>query len=482
MNCKTIFLLAVFIVTGIALSAQNQKPNIILFIADDVSWDDLGCYGNGEVQTPNIDKLASRGIRFDNFFLTASSCSPSRNSIITGRYPHNTGACELHSEPPLEMISFPEILRQNGYYTAQSGKFHMGSYALRGFDVTSEGKKIGNGGEDLWLETLQNRPKGKPFFMWFAALDAHRAWGPNSFSGTHDSLKITPPYYLAQNQNTKTDFARYYDEITRFDYYIGLIVGELINQNVLENTLILIMSDNGRAFPHSKTRVNDRGMKTPFIAHWPQGIGTKTKSCSGLVSAIDIAPTMLEISGIEIPETIQGVSFAKLFRNPEKQFRNYVFAEHNWHDYEAHERMVRTKDYLFILNSRPQFANYGPADAIGSPSFSDLLKLKNDGNLSDEQAEIFLIPRPEEELYHNESDKYQFKNLANTDKYIKIQNELRQVLLEWMDETGDNIPEKLTADWYEKIPGYVKTAQNGIRGEMPGMKTNAVKNNNKGKF
>ena len=127
------------------LSAQNQ-PNIILFIADDVSWDDLGCYGNRDVKTPNIDRLASQGIRFDNFFLTASSCSPSRNSIITGRYPHNTGACELHTEPPLEMVSFPEILKQNGYYSAHSGKFHMGKYAMRGFDVSTQGKEVGDGG------------------------------------------------------------------------------------------------------------------------------------------------------------------------------------------------------------------------------------------------------------------------------------------------------------------------------------------------
>ncbi len=470
----------VFFVT--LISAQKTKPNIILFIADDVSWDDLGCYGNRDVKTPNIDKLASQGIRFDNFFLTASSCSPSRNSIVTGRYPHNTGACELHTEPPLEMISFPEILKQNGYYTAQSGKFHMGKYAMRGFDDTSEGKKIGDGGEEKWLETIQNRPKEKPFFMWFAALDAHRPWGPNSFSGTHDSTKITPPDYLVNRQKTKSDLAHYYDEIARFDDYIGLIVAELKRQNELENTLILIMADNGRPFPHSKTRVNDRGMKTPFIAIWPDGIGPKKQVCMSLVSAIDIAPTILEIAGVKIPETIQGVSFAELLKNPEKPFRNTVFAEHNWHDYEAHERMVRTKDFLFILNSRPQFTNLGPADAVGSPSFADLTELNNEKKLTEEQSEIFIKPRPTEELYFNLSDGNQFNNLAFQKKYKEKQNELKQVLLEWMDETGDNIPEKLTADWYEKVPGYVKTSENGIRGEMPGKATNATKNNKKGKF
>ena len=475
------FLIFLILISTSNLIAQ-KKPNIILFIADDVSWDDLGCYGNREVKTPNIDKLALQGIRFDSFFLTASSCSPSRNSIITGRYPHNTGACELHTEPPLDMVSFPEILKQNGYYTAQSGKFHMGEYAMRGFDITSQGKKVGDGGEELWLETIQNRQKEKPFFMWFAALDAHRIWGPNPFSGTHDSIKITPPDYLGNGQKTKTDLAHYYDEIARFDDYIGQVVDELKSQKEFENTLILIMADNGRPFPHSKTRVNDRGMKTPFIAFWPKGIGIKPQVCHGLVSAVDIAPTILELAGAKIPDEVQGVSFAGLFKKPERLFRNFVFAEHNWHDYEAHERMVRTKDFLFILNSRQQFTNLGPADAVGSPSFADLLDLKKTGNLTAEQAEIFLAPRPNEELYYNLNDANQFKNLAFTEKYKEKQKELKQVLLEWMQETGDNIPEKLTADWYEKVPGYIKTPENGIRGEMPGSATNATKNNNKGKF
>lgn len=456
------------------LASKENKPNMVFIIADDVSWDDFGCYGNRNVKTPNIDQLASKGIRFTNFFLTASSCSPSRNSIITGRYPHNTGAAELHTEPPLEMVSFPEILKQQGYYTAQSGKFHMGNYARRGFDVVKDGKNIGDGGEEMWITTLQKRQMDKPFMMWFAALDAHRAWGPNSFSGTHNPAKLTPPFYLVDSEGTKIDLAHYYDEIVRFDHYVGLVVAELKNQKVLDNTIIIVMADNGRAFPHSKTRVNDRGMKTPFIAHWPKGIGTKPVVCNSLVSAIDIAPTLLEMASAKIPETLQGVSFMKLLKNPEKSFRNYVFAEHNWHDYEAHERMVRTKDFLYILNSRPQHTNLGPADAVGSPSFKDLLEGQKNVTLSPEQAEIFIQPRPTEELYKNSSDPEQFENIAAKPEFQEKLVELRLILKNWMAETGDNIPENLTPDWYEKLPGYVKTPAHGQRGEMPGKKTDAV--------
>ena len=477
---NALFLLGI---SSFTFGSEIQKPNFVFFLADDISWNDLGCYENRIVKTPNIDQLSRQGIRFTNLFLTASSCSPSRNSIITGRYPHNTGAAELHTEPPLDMVSLPEILKNQGYYTAQAGKFHMGEYAKRGFDLTNENPELnGDGGEDLWIKTLRNRPLAKPFMFWYASYDAHRPWGPNEFSGTNKPDNIKPPFYLADAKGTKIDLAKYYDEIARFDFYIGLVVNELRKQNILENTVIIIMADNGRPFPHSKTRVNDRGMKTPFIICWPNGIGTDERICNSLVSSIDIAPTLLDLASIKIPESIQGVSFKSLLSNPQNPFRNCVFAEHNWHDYEAHERMVRTKDFLYILNSRPQFANSGPLDAVGSPSFQDLVELKNNKEISSIQADVFLKPRPVEELYNNISDPDQLNNLASNPKYQPYLKELKDELLEWMDATGDNIPQNLTKDWYMKEAKVIKTKEYGHRGEMPGEKRHATTNNNKGKF
>ena len=467
---------------GLTISAQNNKPNVIIFIADDVSFDDFGCYGNKQVQTPNIDKLAAAGIRFTNFYLTASSCSPSRNSIITGRYPHNTGAAELHTQPPVEMVSFPEMLKNNGYYTVSSGKFHLGEYARRGFNLIHEDiKQVGNGGEEKWMSAITGRPKNKPFFMWFAAFDAHRDWGENSFSGTHKPDELEPPFYLADGMKTKTDLAAYYDEIKRFDHHVGQIVAELKRQKVLDNTIIIVMADNGRPFPHSKTRVNDRGMKTPFLVHWPKKI-KKSAISNSLVSVIDIAPTILDIAGIGAPEQFQGKSFSKIIKKPQSTFRKTVFAEHNWHDYEAHERMVRDKNYMYILNSRPFFPQLGPADAVGSPSYEELIEVKKKGQITEFQADIFVNPRPQEEFYDVNADPFQFNNLASNAEVANEMERLRKVLQNWMDDTGDNIPKNLTEDWYLMQPGYIKTDAHGIRGEMPGQKTNATKNNNKGPF
>jgi N-sulfoglucosamine sulfohydrolase len=466
-----------------ALPAKTQtRPNVVVMIADDVSYDDISCYGNNQVKTPNIDRLADSGIRFTNFFLTASSSSPSRNSIITGRYPHNTGGAELHSEPADYMVSFPEILRNNGYYTVQAGKFHMGPYARRGFDIINEnGKQNGDGGEELWLKCLKERPEDKPFFMWFASYDAHRIWGPNEFTGVHDPESLKPPFYLAQGEKTKKDLACYYDEIARFDYYVGLVVKELEDQDQLNNTLIIVMADNGRPFPLSKTRVNDRGLKSPFVLYWPENIA-KNRACHSLVSAIDIAPTVLQLAGISIPDHIQGHSFTSLLKDPDLPFRNFIFGEHNWHDFEAHERMVRTKDFLYILNSRPQFPQMGPADAIGSLSFEELAELRDSGNLSAIQSDIFITPRAREELYDCKSDPDQLVNVASLRNLQDKLQELRSVIKEWMSETGDNIPDSLTRDWYERKPGYVKTKYINIRGEPVDAKYNATMNNNKGRF
>lgn len=461
--------------------AQNQTPNFIIFIADDVSWNDFSCYGNVDVQTPNIDKLAKDGLKFTNVYLTSSSCSPSRNSIMTGRYPHNTGAAELHTEPPIKMLSFPEVLKNNNYFTMQAGKFHMGKYAKRGFNISYDDKDNGNGGEKKWLKSVKERPLDKPFFMWFAAFDAHRPWGTNEFSGAHAPSTITTPSYLARKKNTKKDLAQYYDEIKRFDYHIGTVVKELKKQKVLNNTVIIIMADNGRPFPHSKTRVNDRGMKTPFIVHWPNQI-SKNKESISLISAIDIAPTIMSLAKIEIPDQFQGYSFENILKRPKKRFRNYIFSEHNWHDYEAHERMVRNEDFLYILNSRPLEAQTGPADAVGSPSFKDLLDMKEVGRLSAMQADIFLTPRPKEELYNISEDPLQLLNIASDPKYKTALIKMRNVLRDWMRETSDNIPDKITKDWYTKTPNHTKTNQFKVRGEMPGTLLNATQNNNKGKF
>ncbi len=472
-------LLFYFLVSG--LPAIASRPNIVFIIADDIGWDDLGCYGHPLVHSPNIDRMAQEGIKFENFYLTASSCSPSRTSIISGRYPHNTGAAELHTPLPEEMITFPQLLKDAGYYTAQAGKWHMGDSPRSGFDVIHDkGTSMGDGGEGMWVPTLKERPKDMPFFMWFAALDPHRPWGQNDFSGTHDPLRVVPPVYLADSIPTKRDLAHYYDEITRFDFYIGEVERELQGQGVLDDTVIIIMSDNGRPFPRSKTRLYDSGIKSPLIVVLPDGINKGNNISNSLISSIDIAPTILELAGIEAGTSFQGKSFGKVLRNPEMDFRNFVFAEHNWHDHQAYERMVRTKDYLYVLNLRPSLSLNGPADSNKSDSYADLKRLRDHGKLTPAQSDIFSVPRPFEQLFNIAEDYDQLVNIGSVPQYKEKLLEMRDVLDRWRKETLDTEPENLTGDWYDKESGDPLNIVRK-RGAMPGGQA-AMKTTQKGPF
>jgi N-sulfoglucosamine sulfohydrolase len=477
-----IFLLYSGEMAGQQKNIKQDSPNVIVFIADDVSASDLGPYGNKIVSTPNIDYLARNGIRFNNAILTASSCSPSRISIMTGRYPHNTGAAELHTQPKIAFESIASRLKNRGYYTGQAGKWHMGNLLKQGFDqIFNNRAQNGDGAEDMWIPSLQKREKGKPFFFWFDAIDAHRPWGGNKFSNTHDPEKIEVPKTLIDDDSTRIDIAKYYDEIKRWDFHIGEVIKELKKQQAFDNTIIIIMADNGRPFPRDKNRMYDSGMKTPLIVCWPKNIDGGNVSNS-LISSIDLAPTILDICGVGIPESFQGKSFKQVLNNPDMKFRNYAFAEHNWHDHEAHERMVRTKDFMYILNSRPGFPNQGPADAINGPSFRSLVKAKSEGRLTSVQSDIFMAPRPAEELYELKNDPLQTRNVINDKNYSKVGIELKNVLLEWMEQTSDNIPQELTKDWYTRDTGKKIEDNFLIRGEMPGEKSDAEHCNAKGVF
>lgn len=472
---KRIISFVFIILSAHSVTGQGtERPNIIFIIADDISWDDIGCYGNPYVRTPHIDQVAADGIRFDQVYLTTSSCSPSRNSILSGRYPHNTGAAELHTPLPQEQIPFPLLLKESGYYTVQAGKSHFGAPALRAFDKAYEMKESGTGGEERWVQCLRERPKDKPVFAWFAAVDAHRKWQADDFGTPHDPNHVRVPPYLADTRSTREDIASYYNEISRLDYYVGEVLKELRAQGIEQNTLILFMADNGSAFPRSKGRLYDSGIKTPFIIKWPAGIARPGSVSQAMVSAVDIASTLVDIAGVKAIPQFQGKSFRPLLKDPSLPFRDFVFAEHNWHDYEAYERMVRTTEFLYIFNARPSLSNNGPADSNTSPAFDDLKQLRNEGKLTAAQNDIFMVPRPYEELYDNTKDPMQLVNIASLPAYQETLVQLREILRQWQADTKDNIPIHLTPDWFDRETGERLPGEK-TRGEMPGKSTGATR-------
>lgn len=463
------------------LFAQSTKPNFIIILADDVSFDDFGCYGHPHIRTPHIDALAAEGMRFDNAYLTVSQCSPTRCSLITGRYPHNTGAAELHTPLRSDSVLFPQFLKDAGYYTVHDGKNHYGNNKAlaKAFDVLSTNHdKSDDGKEEKWIPLLQARPKDKPFFFFLNPVDAHLPFTPDPLAKPHEPQDAVIPPYFVDDLDTRRDLAQYYDEIQRMDRFIGLLVDELKAQHVFENTFLLFMGDNGRPFSRCKTRLLESGIKTPFVISWPNGISSKPQVTRSLVSAIDIAPTILELAGITIPPSVQGRSFVPVLNQTTNTIRDFAFAEHNWHALAGYERAVRFGDYLYLENRLPQLDAHPNVEVIKYQCghILSLIAGWKAGNLSPAQADVFIMPRPSEELFFIPDDPHQIHNVIDLPAHQSALTQAHHALKQWQEQTADDFPgfEHLTPDntprWYQTaLPDDAKWK----RGQMPGAELKA---------
>ncbi len=445
-----VVLLAFSIFPTVRLAADEApRPNFVVMIADDVSPEDHGCYGHPHIRTPYLDALAADGLRFTRAFLTISSCSPSRASILTGRYPHNTGAGELHQALPAEQVMISKVLREAGYYTAAAGKWHLGNSAKGQFDRVAEGG--GPSGCGDWVNVLRERPKDKPFFLWLASFDAHRGYSRNAIEKPHGREDVIVPPFLPDEPEVRDDLALYYDEISRLDGFVGQVREELAQQGVAENTVVVYLADNGRPFPRCKTNLYDSGLQTPLLVAWPKGI--EPAACERVVSSLDLVPTFAELAGVKRPESFEGESLAPLFKDPEQAVRKYAFGEHNWHDYQAHERSVRGERFLYIRNAFPEFNGSPPADAVNSPTYRVMLELSKNGDLPPEQAGPITAPRPAEEFYDCEADPHQLRNLIDDPEHAETLKHMRSVLDDWIKQTGDRVPAKPTPDKFHRWTG-----------------------------
>ena len=451
-----------------ACSQAPAPPNFVLVIADDMNWDDCGAYGHPSIRTPNIDRLAREGMRFEHAYLTASSCSPSRASIITGRHPHNTGAEQLHWPLPADQVTFVEKLREAGYWCASAGKWHLGPEVEDRFDLIRKADVSGfqlptgeadpamvatdaSGASD-WIPVLRERPAGQPFFLWLAALDPHRDYQAGIVDPPHRPEDVRVPPHLPDNPEVRGDLALYYDEIARLDQYLGRVLDELDAQGVADNTFVLFFSDNGRPFPRDKTTVYDGGIKTPWIVRWPGRIAPGAVTAS-LVSSVDIAPTLLELAGLPTQPTFEGRSFAPILADAVYSTRDYVFAEKHWHDFEDHSRAVRSRRYKYIRNNYPDLPNTPGADAGRSPTFQAMRRLRDEGKLTEPQMASFLQPRPAEEFYDTETDPGELHNLAADPAHAEALATHRQALDEWAAYTNDYVPSKRTPDEFDRETG-----------------------------
>jgi arylsulfatase A-like enzyme len=323
----------------------------------------------------------------------------------------------------------PSLLKEKNYYSGLIRKSHLGPEGDRQFDYVNSSLDS----FEQFVEQSQNRP----FFLWVGFTDPHRDYQDSIFSADSQSPEdvMVRPYWV-DDLPTRKDLANYYDEIRRMDQQIGYYVASLKEKNLLENTIIIFISDNGAPFPREKGTVYDAGIKTPLVIHWPGTINPNQRT-DALISVVDLAPSLLQLIGLKPTEEMQGLPIENLFGNGETESRDYIFAERNWHNCDEHIRSVRTDRYKLIKNAYLELPHGTAADISSSPTFKSLLASKQENQLNTAQLRLFEYPRPEYELYDLQNDPYELNNLAAKDSLATIREELKEVLATWMQETND---------------------------------------------
>ena len=454
------------VLSFLSISNAQEKPNIIVFIADDVGME-LGCYGYEAAETPNLDKLAADGLKFNNAFLTTSSCSPSRTSLLSGHFAHTIGTEDLHTGINDTTKLLPFYLRKEGYHTGFMLKGHFGdkgsgqfNWSDNGFwpdwarDGTWNDKAVGN------FESFVKEAGKKPFFMWIGFVDAHRPFYEdekiegNKAPRVIDPKDVDVPPYLVDDAATRQDLAYYYDEVTRMDDQIGKMIGVLRVRKKLNNTLVIFIADNGKPFPRAKGTVYDSGIKTPLLMYWKGRIMPGTVYDS-LISAINLAPTLLDVAGHKGKTNMYGKSMRSIFEDQYTPGDQYIFAERNWHGTDEHIRAIRSVDYLLIMNSYIHLPHGTPSDLSTSPSWYSLLEGKKEGTLTEAQEWLFKVPRVKIELYNVKNDPYQLNNLSGNANYLEISNQMTKALVDWMIKTGDHPSDKRQkVDIVDRVSGF----------------------------
>lgn len=421
---------------------KMEKPNIVVFIADDAGLD-FGCYGNPSIQTPNIDKIARQGVRFQNAFLTSPQSSPSRTSMMTGMFAHTIGTEDLHSPLDEKTRMMPSYFRDAGYFTGSMLKTHWGPNGDKQFDRMIPGGYLPDQG-DLTKEAFRNYERfvddsgGKPFFLWIGFVDPHRPYNRDVCPQENDPGKAVVPPFLVDGEDTRRDLADYYDEVTRMDSHVGQMIAILEKKNLLENTIIVFLSDNGRPFPRCKGTLYDSGIQTPLLFMWKGKFPENKVHSNGLISTIDLAATLLSFADVKMEEGVYSESFDKLLFDPSSRGREYVFSERNWHDTDEYIRCIRTENHKLIYNAYYDIPHGTAMDLSASLSWYELKKAQRNGSLKPDQSQIFIAPRPMVEIYDLEKDPDELDNVADMQSYVPEGKRLSNLLIDWQRDTKDH--------------------------------------------
>ena len=455
--------------TEISQHEESGKPNILFLIADDWSYAHAGANGDKVVQTPTFDKLADNGALFKQAYTAAPSCSPSRAAILTSRYPHQLEAAgNLWSVIPSKFPNWVSLLSEAGYFVGKSRKgWGPGDFKSGGYAENPAGKNFSS-----FEEFIDQRPDDTPFSYWFGSYDPHRSYVPNAGLQTGMKLKdVIVPGFLPDVECVRNDILDYYFEVERFDRECGRILRLLEEKGELDNTIVVMTSDNGMPFPRAKANLYDYGTRMPLVIRWPSKI-PKNIEVDEFVNFVDFGPTFLEAAGIDIPKEMSGKSLLSLFTNSSQVDRDQVYLERERHanvrkgDLSYPMRAVRNHEFLYIRNFFPDRWPAGDptahqavgqwGDVDNSISKFLIMNMENDPT-SPDYFELSFAKRAKEELYDVIGDPFQLVNLAENQEYNVQISEMRSLLNNWMVESEDiraEDPESVFWDTVRYVPTY----------------------------
>lgn len=441
-----------------------KSPNVVWISTHDIN-PDLGCYagvwpGAEYALTPNLDRLAADGARFDHAFAAAPVCAPARSAIVTGCFPTAIGTMHMRTKatPPAEVKLLPEYFRQAGYYcTNNSFTDFQVDVPPTAFDECSP------------TAHWRNRPdEDTPFFAAFHGMITHESQiyvDDESFEAAtihvaaehrhKPSIAPLPPYY--PNSDTfRTAWARYADLITEMDHWVGGILEQLEEDGLSEETIVVFWSDHGRGMPRAKRWATEAGLRVPLLIRWPGRIDPGTAR-TGLVHTMDLAPTMLAACGLPIPAHMHGKPLFGLHGSSNNDHNAYVYAGRDRMDEsEDTSRTVRDKRYRYVRNFHP---DRSPMPHIDYPdhtaTWSELRRLAGEearqlacgeqpNLLTELQRSLVAATKPEEELYDLTRDPHETHNLARDPEQSEELAQLRGALQAWQDRFGDlgMVPER----------------------------------------
>ena len=441
-NLKTILLAFFlgFVSLSIALADEAQRlPDIVVYLADDLSTGDLPLYGGTNIETPSIDALAADGMTFNRAFVASPSCAVSRAALLTGLMPAKNGAEENHSYPRAEVLKLPQVLNDLGYQTAAFGKVaHQKSAPDYHFHVHDRKQHIPQLRETV-KDFLENRTDTRPLALFVGVSDPHVPWPSES---TVDPEAMAMPPKLIDTPRTRVQRSRYLQEVKNLDAYLGEL-RELTDKHMSKDTLFVFSSDHGAQFPFGKWTLYDEGINVPLIVARSGKIKTGART-DAMVSWIDILPTLIDVAGGEAPENLDGRSFADVLDGKTDSLRNRIFTTHSG-DRKMNvylSRSIRTERYKLIWNLHPEFAFTTHIDMLVRETSGDYFKEWQAQAKTDKDAANTVAKhhgRPEFELFDLEVDPNELSNLAGNQNMKQVQDELMAELKVWLKDQGDEL-------------------------------------------